>query len=176
MQQIVTLAPRLSRPDIMVACRSLPQMCLLGPVPPRTPGRSDAQVPSDTSLGDVRYGRIAYLYFYREEDEGDAAFGLLDVEIAVQRRASHDFRLEIYCIGDGYQSGHGSSADSPLAIELKAGNRTVATVQWNYPDVLNGHMDPLTFSTSVGLSDADFAALDQIHLPSVRAEATICLD
>ena len=160
----------------MVACMSLPQMCLLGPVPPRTPGRSDAQVPSDTSLGDVRYGRIAYLYFYREEDEGDAAFGLLDVEIAVQRRASHDFRLEIYCIGDGYQSGHGSSTGSPLVIELKAGNRTVATVQWNYPDVLNGHTDPLTFSTSVGLTDADFAALDQVHLPSVCAEATICLD
>jgi hypothetical protein len=177
MQQIVSLTPsRLGRPDIMVACKSLPQMCLLGPVPPRTPGRSDAQVPSDASLGDIRYGRVAYLYFYREEDEGDAAFGLLDVEIAVQRRASNDFRLEIYCIGDGYQSGHGSSAGSPLMIELRAGNRTVATVPWSYPDVLNGHMDPLTFSTSVGLSDADFAALDQIHLPSVRAEATIGLE
>jgi hypothetical protein len=176
MQQIVTHTPsRRSRPSIMVACRSLPQMCLLGPVPPRTPGRGDAQVPSDASLGDSRYGRIPYVYFYREEDEGDAAFGLLDVEIAVQRRTSDEFRLEIYCIGDGYQSGHGSSAGSPLKIELRAGDRTVVTAHWNYPDVLSGHMNPLTFSTSVGLSDADFAALDHVCLPSVRAEATICL-
>jgi hypothetical protein len=150
-------------------------MCLLGPVPPRTPGRSDAQVPSDVSLGDSRYGRISYLYFYRADDQSDAAFGLLDIEIAVQRRAPNKFRLEIYCIGDGYQSGHGSSASAPLRVELKAGTRTVATADWAYPDVLNGHMDPLTYSAPLDMSDADFAALDHVHLPSVRGEATICL-
>ncbi|WP_454631670.1 hypothetical protein [Bradyrhizobium cenepequi] len=160
----------------MIACRSLPQMCLLGPVPPRTPGRSDAQVPSDAALGSNRYGRIPYVYFYSEDDPGDAAFGLLDVEIAVQRRARNEFRLEIYCIGDGYQSGHGSSAAAPLTVELKAGSRTVATAHWNYPDVLNGHMDPLTFAASIGLSEADFEALDHVYLPSVRAEAVICLE
>jgi hypothetical protein len=31
---------------LLVECRSQPQMCLLGPIPPRTPGRSDAQVPT----------------------------------------------------------------------------------------------------------------------------------
>ncbi|MCA1454251.1 hypothetical protein I6F35_13635 [Bradyrhizobium sp. BRP22] len=160
----------------MVGCRSLPQMCLLGPVPPRTPGRSDAQVPSDAALGASRYARISYVYFYSEDDPDDVAFGLLDVEIAVQRRARDEFRLEIYCIGDGYQSGHGSSAAAPLIVELKAGDRTVARAHWRYPDVLNGHMDPLTLSTSVDLSEADFEALDHVYLPSVRAEAMICLE
>jgi hypothetical protein len=160
----------------MIACRSLPQMCLLGPLPPRTPGRSDAQVPSDAALGVSRYGRIPYVYFYSDDDPDDVAFGLLDVEIAVQQRARDEFTLEIYCIGDGYQSGHGSSVAAPLTVELKAGSRTVATAHWSYPDVLSGHMDPLTFSTSIALSDADFEALDHVHLPSVRAEAMICLE
>ncbi|MGY3617786.1 hypothetical protein [Bradyrhizobium sp. USDA 10063] len=160
----------------MIACRSLPQMCLLGPVPPRTPGRSDAQVPSDAALGASRYARISYVYFYNEDDAGDVAFGLLDVEIAVQRRARGEFTLEIYCIGDGYQSGHGSSAAAPLTVELKAGSRTLATAHWRYPDVLNGHMDPLTFTTPAALSEADFEALDHVYLPSVRAEAVICLE
>ncbi|MGX9427312.1 MULTISPECIES: hypothetical protein [Bradyrhizobium] len=160
----------------MIACRSLPQMCLLGPVPPRTPGRSDAQVPSDAALGVSRYGRISYVYFYNDDEPDDVAFGLLDVEIAVQRRGRNEFALEIYCIGDGYQSGHGSSAAAPLTVELKAGNRTVATARWNYPDVLNGHLDPLTFTTSITLSEADFEALDHVYLPSVRAEAMICLE
>jgi hypothetical protein len=151
-------------------------MCRLGPVPPRTPGRSDAQVPSDAALGVSRYGRISYVYFYSADEPDDVAFGLLDVEIAVQRRARGEFRLEIYCIGDGYQSGHGSSAAAPLTVELKAGSRTVATAHWHYPDVLNGHMDPLTFTTPITLSDADFEATDHVYLPSVGAEATICLE
>ena len=160
----------------MVGCRSLPQMCLLGPVPPRTPGRSDAQVPSDIALGESRYGRIPYVYFYSEDRAGDVGFGLLDVEIAVQRRAPDKFRLELYCIGDGYQSGRGANAGSPLRIELRAGTRAVATANWSYPDVLSGHMDPLIFSTPIDLSDEDFEALDRVYLPSVAAEATVCLE
>ncbi len=160
----------------MVECRSLPQMCLLGPMPPRTPGRSDAQVPSDASRGESKYGRIPFVYFYQEGLNADPTFGLLDIEIAIQRRGPRTFQFEIYCIGDGYQSGHGSSEPQPLAIEFRVGARIVAKAKWRYPTVLNGHMDALTFSTPIELSDRDFAELDSALLPSVRAEATICLE
>ena len=60
----------------VVECRSLPQMCLLGPMPPRTPGRSDAQVPSDASRGESKYGRIPFVYFYQEGLKADPTFGL----------------------------------------------------------------------------------------------------
>jgi hypothetical protein len=160
----------------VVECRSLPQMCLLGPMPPRTPGRSDAQVPSDASRGDSKYGRIPFVYFYREGLKADPAFGLLDIEIAVQRRGPNAFQFEIYCIGDGYQSGQGSSKPQPLAVEFRIGVRTVAKADWRYPIVLNGHMDALTFSVPIAITDGDFEQIDSALLPSVRAEATICLE
>jgi len=160
----------------VVECRSIPQMCLLGPMPPRTPGRSDAQVPSDASRGESKYGRIPFVYFYQEGLKADAAFGLLDIELAVQRRGPNAFQFEIYCIGDGYQSGHGSSKPQPLAIEFRAGPRTVARADWPYPTVLNGHMDALTFSAPIALADGDFEQIDSAWLPSVRAEAAICLE
>jgi hypothetical protein len=159
----------------VVECRSLPQMCLLGPTPPRTPGRSDAHVPSDAESGDSKYGRIPYVYFYQNGRDGDATFGMLDIEIAVQRRGKK-FQFEIYCIGDGYQSGHGSSDLQPLAIEFRAGSRTAAVAEWRFPKVLNGHMDPLTFSAEIALDENDFREIDIVFLPSVRAEATICLE
>lgn len=121
----------------VVECLSVPQMCLLGPIPPRTPGRSDAQVPSDAARGESKYGRIPFVYFYQHGVKEDATFGLLDIEIAVQRRGSRAFQFEIYCIGDGYQSGHGFSKPQPLLVELRAGIRTLAIAEWRYPDVLN---------------------------------------
>jgi hypothetical protein len=160
----------------VVECRSLPQMCLLGPTPPRTPGRSDAQVPSDAGRGDSKYGRIAFVYFYQQGLKTDPTFGLLDLEIAIQRRGPKTFQFEIYCIGDGYQSGHGSSEPEPLAIEFLVGARVVAKAEWRYPTVLNGHMDALTFSVPIELTDNDFEQIDSALLPSVRAEATICLE
>jgi len=160
----------------VVECRSFPQMCLLGQAPPRTPGRSDAQVPSDASRGESKYGRIAFVYFYQEGVKSDPVFGLLDIEIAIQRRTTKGFQFEIYCIGDGYQSGHGSSQPQPLSVEFRAGARTVAKAEWRYPIVLNGHMDALTFSAPIELTDRDFADIDSAWLPSVRAEATICLE
>ena len=160
----------------MAECRSLPQMCLLGPVPPRTPGRSDAHVPSDSSRGESKYGRIPFVYFYQEGRKADAAFGLLDIEIAIQRRGPKSFQFEIYCIGDGYQSGHGSSKPQPLAVEFRVGGRAVAKAEWPYPAVLDGHMDPLSFSAAIELSDADFQEIDNALLPSMRGEVTICLD
>jgi len=160
----------------VVECRSLPQMCLLGPMPPRTPGRSDAQVPSDASRGDSKYGRIPFVYFYQEGLKADPTFGLLDIEIAIQRRGPNVFQFEIYCIGDGYQSGHGSSKPQPLAVEFRIGARTVAKADWPYPTVLNGHMDALTFSAPIAITDTDFEQIDSALLPSVRAAATICLE
>lgn len=160
----------------MVECRSLPQMCLLGPMPPRTPGRSDAQVPSDSSRGESRYGRIPFVYFYQEGLKADPTFGLLDIEIAIQRRGSKNFQFEIYCIGDGYQSGHGSSKLQPLAVEFRIGDRTVAKAEWRYPTILNGHMDALSFSAPIALTDREFEQIDSALLPSIRAEATICLE
>jgi hypothetical protein len=133
-------------------------------------------VPSDASRGESKYGRIAFVYFYQEGLKADPTFGLLDIEIAIQRRGLKTFQFEIYCIGDGYQSGHGSSKPQPLAIEFRVGTRTVAKAEWRYPTVLNGHMDALTFSVPIELTDRDFADLDSAVLPSVRAEATICLD
>ncbi|UPK32677.1 hypothetical protein IVB18_31030 [Bradyrhizobium sp. 186] len=151
-------------------------MCLLGPMPPRTPGRSDPQVPSDAGRGDSKYGRIPFVYFYREGLKADPTFGLLDIEIAIQRRGSDAFQFEIYCIGDGYQSGHGSSKPQPLAVEFRIGARTVAKADWPYPIVLNGHMDALTFSAPIAITDGDFEKIDSAFLPSVGAEATICLE
>ena len=151
-------------------------MCLLGPMPPRTPGRSDAQVPSDSSRGESRYGRIPFVYFYQEGLKADPTFGLLDIEIAIQRRGSKNFQFEIYCIGDGYQSGHGSSKLQPLAVEFRIGDRTVAKAEWRYPTILNGHMDALSFSAPIALTDRQFEQIDSALLPSIRAEATICLE
>ena len=160
----------------MAECRSLPQMCLLGPVPPRTPGRSDAQVPSDTARGESKYGRIPFVYFYQDGTKADSAFGLLDIEVAIQRLGAGRFQCEVYAIGDGYQSGHGSSAPQPLVIEFRSGARTVTRAEWRYPTILSGHMDALTFSTPLDLTDDDFRQLDSVLLPPVRAEVTICLE
>src|SRR5437879_12767126 len=118
-------------------------MCLLGPMPPRTPGRSDAQVPSDASRGDSKYGRIAFVYFYQEGVKDDPLFGLLDIEIAIQRRGPGTFQFEIYCIGDGYQSGQGSSKPEPLAVEFRIGAGTVAEAEWWCSPVLKRPMDVL---------------------------------
>ncbi|GGC65142.1 hypothetical protein [Chelatococcus reniformis] len=153
----------------MSDCCSLPQTSLLGPVPPRTPGRPDAQVPNDLADGPVKYARVPHIYFYEAAPQDHAGFGLLDLEISLQRRRDGPARVELYCIGDGYQSGHGSSGGSPLVIELRAGERVVAAVRWPYPDVLNGHMDPMTFEAAVDLSEADFAAIDAIWIPPARA-------
>lgn len=160
----------------MAECRSLPQMCLLGPMPPRTPGRSDARVPSDASRGESKYGRIPFVYFYHVDVPADPAFGLLDIEIAIQRRGPQSFQFEIYCVGDGYQSGSGSSEPQPLVIEFRAGSRAIARAEWSYPAVINGHMDPFSFSAAIELNDSNFREIDGAVLPSVRGEVTICLE
>lgn len=175
MNLVVPLPPPSERHEPMVSCRSNSQMALFGPIPPRTPGRSDAQVPIDARLGDCRYARVPYVYFYCEGAAADVAFGLLDIEICVQRRASNQYVLEAYAIGDGYHSGRGSSAGSALQIELLSQAGVVTTTAWSYPDVLSGHMDPLTFSHPIELRDDQFKSLYAVCLPSVAGEVTICL-
>lgn len=160
----------------MADCRSLPQMSLLGPVPPRTPGRSDAQVPSDAARGECKYGRIPFVYFYQDGATDDPAFGLLDIEVAVQRRGPGSLICEVYAIGDGYQSGHGASEPEPLVFEFRGRGRTIARAEWRYPTVLSGHMDALTFSSPLALNDEEFGLLDSVLLPPARAEVTVCLE
>lgn len=158
----------------MSECRSEPQLLLLGRIPPRTPGRSDAQVPQDASLGEGRYARFAHLYFYSEPSGTDPAYGLLDIEISIQQRRDGKVWLEAYCVGDGYQSSHGSGREHPLIIEIGSGDRTLATIKWHYPSVLCGHFDPMIFETRTDMSAEDFARADRIYLPSVVAVAESC--
>lgn len=158
----------------MVDCYSYRQRCDLGPVPPRTPGRADAQVPRDATVGPVRYGKISHIYFYEVGSTDDPVFGFVDIELSVQRVSPGKVRVEAYCIGDGYQGSHGSGLDWPLVIELRAGDHPVASVEWRYPEILCGHADPLDFSVEINLAEADFAALDGVAMPAVSASATPC--
>lgn len=158
----------------MSECFSEPKLSFFGRIPPRTPGRSDAQVPREADLGPARYARIAHLYFYEQSDDTDPAYGLLDIEVALQCRQNGDVWLEAYCVGDGYQSGRGSGSKHPLVFEVKSGERTLGKAEWKYPEVMCGHFDPMTFATKTALSRSDFEAADQIYLPSVKAVAESC--
>jgi hypothetical protein len=157
----------------MTKCRSEPKLALFGRIPPRTPGRSDAEVPNDAALGPALYTRISHVYFYSDKD-ADAAFGLLDIEISLQRRSNGEIWLEAYCIGDGFQSGRGSGADHPLQFELRSGDKCLARAEWHYPSVLCGHFDPMMFATRVDLTHAEFESADRIYLPETIAEAESC--
>jgi hypothetical protein len=159
----------------MTECRSEPKLSLFGRIPPRTPGRSDAQVPRDAALGPAQYARISHVYFYAANNDSDPHYGLLDIEIALQRRQNGEIWFEAYCTGDGYQTSRGAGTDHPLHFELRSGSRVVATVPWHYPTVLCGHFDPMTFATKTGLSSAEFGSIDQVYLPEVVAEAKSCL-
>jgi hypothetical protein len=159
----------------MSECCSEPKLSLLGRIPPRTPGRSDAQVPREAELGPARYARIAHLYFYEAADASDPAYGLLDLEISLQCRHNGEVWLEAFCVGDGYQSGRGSGNEHPLMFEVRSGERTLAKTEWKYPQVLCGHFDPMTFAIRTSLSPSDFEAANQIFLPSVKAVAESCM-
>lgn len=156
----------------MTTCHSEAKLALFGRVPPRTPGRSDAEVPGDAALGPARYASISHIYFY--SNEADAAYGLLDIEISLQRRGNGEIWLEAYCIGDGFQSSRGSGAEHPLRFELRSGEKCLARAEWRYPAVLCGHFDPMMFATRVQLSDAEFASVDRVYLPEMSAKAESC--
>src|SRR5260370_18545688 len=118
----------------MSECISEPKLSLFGRIPPRTPGRSDAQVPRDAELGPARYARIAHLYFYEAADASDPAYGLLDIEISLQCRRNGEVWLEAFCVGGGYHSGRGSGTKNPLGFELKGGRRPPAKGEREHPE------------------------------------------
>jgi len=156
----------------MIKCRSEPRLALFGAIPPRTPGRSDAEVPSDAALGRARYARIAHVYFYSELD--DAVFGLLDLAVSLQCRGKGEIWLEAYCIGDGYQSGSASGIEHPLLFELRNGETCLARAEWRYPSVLCGHFDPMALAMRINLAESEFESVDRVYLPAMSAEAKSC--
>ena len=157
----------------MTPCYSYRQFCSLGPVPPRTVGRPDAQVPKDAKLGPARHGKIGSFYFYAEGSKDDPAFGFFDIELSIQTLSEATCRVELYCVADGYQTSRGLSGH-PLTIALMAGETVVATANWGYHDVLCGHADPMSFSTDVALPAATAAAVDRIALLAVEGRCAPC--
>jgi hypothetical protein len=154
-------------------CYSYRQFCSLGPLPPRTVGRADAQVPNDASLGPARHGKIGAFYFYAQGSRDDAAFGFFDIELSVQAISPSRLRVEVYCVADGYQTSRGLSGP-PMLIALMAGPSLVATVPWRYHDVLCGHADPMSFSADIETAPDAFAALDTVALEAVEGRAAPC--
>ncbi len=152
----------------MANCTSLPQMCLLGPSLPRIPGRADPQVPSGDVSGNVKYGRIPYVYFYTDAGKDDAAYGMLDIEFALYRTQASNLCIELYCIGDGFQSGTGTCNGHPLSIKLRTGDELVARADWFYPDIMDGHADPVHFTTTLHLPEADFTKIENIYIPPAK--------
>src|SRR5258707_6405350 len=127
----------------MSECISEPKLSLFGRIPPRTPGRSDAQVHRDAELGPARYARIAHLYFYEEADASDPAYGLLDIEISLQCRRNGEVWLEAFFGGDGYQSGGGSGTKHPLVFDIEGRERTPGRAECNDPHAACWQLDPI---------------------------------
>ena len=155
-------------------CYSYRQFCSLGQLPPRTPARSDPQVPRDRALGACAHGKIGAFYFYAEGSSDDPAFGFCDIEVSVQAVAAGKVRLELYCIADGYQSARGVGARHPLKIAVMAKDRVLAVAAWHFPDVICGHADPMHFTTDMEISDELFARIDRIELAGTSGEAEPC--
>ena len=160
-------APVLSR------CHSLAQFASFGPPPPRTPGRPDPQVPEDPGAGPAIYARLPHIYFYDANRSDDPAFGFIEIEISVQHRADGHYRLDLFCIGDGHQSGAGLPNGEGMRLDLLAGDRVVATASWVFREVSSGRCDPLTFTASLTMSDEDYQKIDRVRLPSAAAVCRI---
>lgn len=160
-------APVLSR------CHSVAQFASFGPPPPRTPGRPDPQVPEDLGAAPAIYARLPHIYFYDANRTDDPTFGFIEIEISLQRRGEGSYRLDLYCVGDGHQSGAGLPNGEGMRIELLAGDDLIATAPWTFREVSSGRCDPLTFSASLTLSDADYKKIDRVRLPSAVAVCRI---
>lgn len=148
----------------MNACYAYPQSCSLGPPPPRTPARPDPQVPKDPNLGLARWGKIGAFYFYVEGSKDDPVFGLFDMEISLQSLSNGKARVDIYAIADGYQGGGALGSEYPVTISLKQGESIVARFVWIFPDILDGHADPLTCSRDIDLGAAEAADVERIEV------------
>jgi hypothetical protein len=145
-----------------------PQFCSLAPPPPRTPARPDPQVPRELNLGPARWGKIGALYFYRNGDESDPAFGLFDIEVSLQRLTGGRVRVELYAIGDGYQQRGVKGAEHPLSVRLKRDAETLLDLQWVLPDILDGHADPVAFERTERLSEDDWRSVDRVEIDTAR--------
>ena len=155
-------------------CYSYRQFCSLGQLPPRTPARSDPQVPRDRALGACAHGKIGAFYFYAEGSSDDPAFGFCDIELSVQHVARGKVRLELYCIADGYQSARGIGMRYPLTMAILAKDKVLATANWHFPDVICGHADPMNFATDLDIADELFAQIDRIELQETKGESRVC--
>lgn len=158
----------------MGKCYSYRQFCSLGPVPPRTPARPDARVPKDRARGPCRHGKIGSFYFYEKGSQDDPAFGFFDIELSVQRLHSGKVRVEFYAIADGYQSSRGVGAKHPLKIALMNDDQMLACAEWQFPDVICGHADPMNFAADVDLDAGPFATLNRIDLLAVDGLSSPC--
>ncbi len=160
-------APVLSR------CHSVAQFASFGPPPPRTPGRPDPQVPEQLDAGPAIYAKLPHVYFYDSNRPDDPAFGFIEIEISVQRRGEGRYRLDLYCVGDGHQSGAGLPNGEGLRVELLAGDDVVETASWVFREVSSGRCDPVTFAASLTMSDEDYKQVDRVRLPSAAAVCRI---
>lgn len=160
--------------DDVANCYSYAQFCSLGPLPPRTPARPDAQVPKDRKLGACLHGSIGAFYFYANGSKDDPAFGFCDIEVSVQLTAPGKVRVELYCIADGYQSAHGVGADHPLKIAVFAKDRMLGIASWHFPDVICGHADPMHFAADLEIEDAMFGLIDRIELQATEGRSEPC--
>jgi hypothetical protein len=155
-------------------CYSYRQFCSLGPLPPRTPARSDPQVPKDRALGACAHGKIGSFYFYANGSSDDPAFGFCDIELSVQRVAENKVRVELYCIADGYQSARGIGGLHPLKISVMAKDSKLGTAHWHFPDVICGHADPMHFAADLDIGDGLFGKIDRIELEKTAGESRAC--
>jgi hypothetical protein len=160
--------------DDIANCYSYAGFCSLGRLPPRTPARPDAQVPTDRELGACVHGRIDAFYFYANGSDDDPAFGFCDIEISVQRVAQGTVRVELYCIADGYQSARGVGANYPLKIAVFAKDRILGVVDWHFADVICGHADPMHFAANLEIDDDMFDAIDCIELQKTEGQSRPC--
>src|SRR5215475_2826296 len=148
--------------SVLVRCRSLLQFASVGPVPPRTPGRPDAQVPEDPTAGPAVYAKLPHIYFFDANHPGDPLFGFIDIEISLQRRDGGRCLLDLYCAGDGHQSGAGLPNGEGLRIEFMAADEVVATASWEFREVSSGRCDPMTFAAWLPMKDDDFKRIDVV--------------
>jgi hypothetical protein len=125
-------------------------------------------------LGRCAHGKIGAFYFYQEGSHDDAAFGFCEIEVSVQHVAKGKVRLELYCIADGYQSARGVGSICPLRVAVMARDKTLASANWHFADVICGHADPMSFATDLDIADELFAQIDRIELEKSPGEARPC--
>jgi hypothetical protein len=166
---------RQDRRQSLGICYSYRQFCALGPLPPHTPARPDAQVPKDSTLGPCRHGKIGAFYFYKNGSKDEPAFGFFDIELSVQSLSSGKVRIELYVTADGYQSSRGTGRNHPLRIALMHDEKMLGSVAWAFPDVICGHADPMSFSTDIDLEVDAFAGVNRIDLLAVEGLSSPCI-